>query len=578
MNYKKYMKPYIVAFILGPISMIIEVIGAVFMPKFLQMMMDEGIVGERGTGYVILMGGIMVITAVLMMAGGLGGAYFAIKASSGFCNDLRKDMFLKIQTFSFKNIDEFSTGSLVTRMTNDITQLQNFIIMLMRMALRAPGMLIGATIMAFYYSTSLAGIIAIVIPVLGFTLFLIMKIAFPRFTLMQKKLDKLNTRTQENLTNMRVVKSFVREEFEENKFEESSQDLKDKTLKAMNVVILTMPVMTLATNVTTIAVLLMGGKMLINGTIGVGVLTAFVNYITQILMSLMMLSMLILNSSRTFASVDRIKEVMNTETDIKDNISEGVNSVKKGKIQFKNVFFRYYENSGNVLNDIDFTINPGETVGLIGSTGSGKTSLVSLIPRLYDVSKGEVLIDDVNVKDYNLKDLRNDIGMILQKNILFSGSILDNLKWGKEEASEYEINKVTETSQAKSFIEGFTKGFDTVLGQGGVNVSGGQKQRICIARTLLKSPKIIILDDSTSAVDTATEHKIRKSFKEDYKEITKIIIAQRITSVMDADKIIVIDDGNITGIGKHEELIKGCEEYREIYNIQMKKEDNKNEE
>jgi len=572
-RYWKYVKPYLSAFIIGPILMIVEVIGEVVMPLLLSNIIDNGIVGGRGISYIITMGVTMVITALFMMAGGVGGAYFAIKVSTGFANDLRKDLFNRIQKFSFKNIDQYNTGSLVTRLTNDITQVQNMIQMMLRMALRAPGMLIGALIMAFALNPRLALVILCVIPLLSLTIYLILKVAFPRFTNMQKKLDTLNTTTQENLTNIRVVKSFVREQYEEEKFKKANTDLKESTIKAMKVVIFTMPVMTLAMNITTLAVVWFGGNQIVAGNMTSGVLTAFVNYVIQILMSLIMVSVIILSGSRALASLKRINEILNTEIDLTDdNATRKDIVVQYGKIEFRGVHFKYYkDNEKWVLENINLVINPGETVGIIGSTGSGKSSLVQLIPRLYDADLGEVLVDDVNVKEYSLKNLRNGVGIVLQKNVLFSGTIKENLKWGDEEASDDEIYQYAESAQAHGFITSFEAGYDTELGQGGANLSGGQKQRLCIARALLKRPKILILDDSTSAVDTATEAKIRESFNNELKGTTKIIIAQRISSVIHADKIVVLDDGKITGIGTHEELMENCEAYSEIYYSQMDK-------
>ena len=573
-RYWKYAKPYLPAFIIGPILMIVEVIGEVVMPLLLSRIIDYGVSGGRGISYIIVMGVTMVVTALCMMAGGVGGAYFAIKASTGFANDLRKDLFNQIQKFSFTNIDQYNTGSLITRLTNDITQVQNFLQMMLRMALRAPGMLIGALIMAFVLNAKLALTILCVIPLLSTAIYFIMKIAFPRFSIMQKKLDALNTTIQENLTNIRVVKSFVREKYEEDKFKMSNTDLKESTIKAIKVVIFTMPVMTMAMNITTLAVVWFGGNQVIVGNMTSGLLTAFVNYVVQILMSLMMVSMIILNSSRTLASVKRINEVLYTEIDLTDDEAlHKDKTVKYGKVEFRNVYFKYYKNNEKwVLDNINLVINPGETVGVIGSTGCGKSSLVQLIPRLYDVDRGDVLVDDVNVKDYSLKNLRSGVGIVLQKNVLFSGTIRENLKWGDENTSDDEIYKWAESAQAHGFVTSFEKGYDTELGQGGVNVSGGQKQRLCIARTLLKKPKILILDDSTSAVDTATEAKIRQSFKKELKDTTKIIIAQRISSVIDADRILVLDEGKISGIGTHEELMQSCTTYSEIYYSQMDKE------
>jgi len=572
-KYWKYVEPYLPSFIIGPILMIVEVIGEVTMPFLLSKIIDVGISEGRGVSYIIAMGITMVLTALCMMAGGVGGAYFAIKASSGFANDLRKDLFNKIQEFSFANIDRFNTGSLITRLTNDITQIQNMIQMMLRLALRAPGMLIGALIMAFALNPKLALVILCVMPLLAGGIAFIVKFGFPLFRTMQKKLDMLNTVTQENITNIRVVKSFVREDFEAEKFAKANTDLKEATLRAVKVVIFTMPLMMLAMNVTTIAVVWFGGNQVVAGGMSTGVLTAFINYVVQILMSLMMVSMIILNASRALASAKRIDEVLSTKVDLTDeNALHKDLAVKYGKIEFRNVYFKYYkENEKWVLENINLVVNPGETVGIIGSTGCGKSSLVQLIPRLYDADMGEVLVDDVNVKDYSLKNLRNGVGIVLQKNVLFSGTIMENLRWGDEDADEETVHKFAEIAQAHGFVSSFTKGYETELGQGGVNVSGGQKQRLCIARALLKKPKILIFDDSTSAVDTATEAKIREGLRRELEGTTKLIIAQRISSVIDADKIVVMDDGRIVGMGTHDELLANCETYAEIYYSQMDK-------
>lgn len=581
--YAKYVKPYWYAFILGPVLMIVEVIGEVVMPKLLQLIIDNGI-NINGTGdipYILKIGVLMIITAGLMLLGGVGGAYFSIKASVNFAGDLRQDVFEKVQKFSFANIEKFSTGSLVTRLTNDITNVQNLVAMSLRMMLRAPGMFIGALIMAFMTNARLATVIVIIIPLLSIVLFLIMGKGFPRFKIMQTKIDRLNSVVQENITNARVVKSFVREEREIEKFEDANSDLKDNTLRALKIVIFTMPVMTLAMNITTIAIVWFGGNQILVGDMPIGKLTLFTTYTVQILMSLMFVSFIMIMGSRALASSERIKEVLKTEIDLNDdearaNRNEGkeLPVVKKGSIEFKNVCFRYYKkNKQNVLNNISFKVEPGQTVGIIGSTGSGKTSMVQLIPRLYDVDAGEVLVDGVNVKEYMLDDLRGGVGMVLQKNTLFTGTIEENLRWGDEHAEHSEIERIAGYAQADTFVKSFSDGYDTVLDQGGVNVSGGQKQRLCIARALLKHPKILILDDSTSAVDTATEAIIRNNFMKEIPDTTKLIIAQRISSVIDADKIIVLDDGEIVGEGVHDELIKNCATYQEIYYSQMEKED-----
>ena len=460
-----------------------------------------------------------------------------------------------------------NVAMLVTRLTNDIQQIQNVLMMGLRMAMRAPGMFIGALIMAFMMNARLAVVILVVIPLLTAAIAVILKTAFPRFTAMQKKLDQLNSGIQEALTNVRVIKSFVREEFEEEKFRDMNQDLKNSSLDAMKIVIVTMPVMTLAMNITTLAVVWYGGNIIIAGDMPVGDLTAFTTYIVQILMSLMMLSMVFLQLSRAVASIRRVGEVMDTEIDLTDrDASRKDLAVLKGKVEFKHVSFSYTDNRDEmVLEDINFTAEPGQIIGIIGSTGSGKTTLVQMIPRLYDATKGQVLVDGVDVREYSLKNLREGVGMVLQKNVLFSGTIEENLRWGKEDASMDEIREMAQSAQADSFVTSFTNGYDTDMGQGGVNVSGGQKQRLCIARALLKRPKILILDDSTSAVDTATEARIRQCFNTSLKDTTKIIIAQRIGSVEEADRILVLDEGRLIGQGTHEQLMEECKAYQEIY-------------
>ena len=445
----------------------------------------------------------------------------------------------------------------------------------LRMLLRAPGMLIDGLIMAFIMNARLALVFCVVIPVLCIALALVMRVAFPKFDIMQNKIDALNSRIQENITNQRVVKSFVRDDFEKETFDRANNDLREKTLSAMKVVILTMPIMTLAMNITVMAVVWFGGQQILVGDMPVGDLTAFTTYVTQILMSLMMVSMIMIQGSRALASSKRIREVLDAKIDLNDDAAAHKERlVTSGRIEFRGVGFRYYKkHKHNVLQNISFTANPGEVIGVIGSTGSGKTTLVQLIPRLYDCDEGEVLVDGINVKDYSLDNLRNGVAMVLQKNTLFSGSIMENLRWGDENASDEEVYEMAKAAQADLFVRDFTDGYDMELGQGGVNVSGGQKQRLCIARALLKKPKILILDDSTSAVDTATEAKIRESFSTSLKDTTKIIIAQRITSVENADRILVMDEGCIVGQGTHEELIQNCETYQEIYYSQKDKEE-----
>lgn len=571
-RYKKYITPYLSAFVIGPLMMLTEVAGEVMLPKFMSMIINNG-VASRNVAYIGKMGALMVLTVLFMSVGGILGAYFSAKASIFFTSDMRNDLFGKVQQFSFENIDGYSTGSLVTRLTNDVQQVQNVLMMGLRMALRAPGMFLGALIMAFLMNRRLAAVILIVIPVLLAAIILILKTAFPRFGEMQRRLDRLNSGIQESLTNVRVVKSFVREAHEIEKFSRLNRDLKASSLRALRIVITTMPVMMFAMNVTTLAVVWYGGNIIIAGNMPVGDLTAFTTYIVQILMSLMMLSMVFLQSSRASASMKRINEIFDTETGLNDDNAENKDKkVTEGRVEFKNVSFGYSGENGRkdlVLEGISFTAEPGQTIGIIGSTGSGKTSLVQLIPRLYDVTGGEVLVDGVNVKEYSLKHLREGVGMVLQKNILFSGTIEENLRWGNEDAPMEDVIRFSESAQADPFVKNFKNGYDTEMGQGGVNVSGGQKQRLCIARALLKRPKILILDDSTSAVDTATEAKIRESLYHDLKDTTKIIIAQRISSVQEADQILVLEDGKIIGHGTHEELLKTCETYSEIYTTQI---------
>lgn len=572
-GYGKYAKPYLSAFIIGPCLMILEVLGEIMLPKLMSLIVNYGVAG-RDFGYILRTGLVMAGVAFLMALSGIGGAYFSAKASICFTSDLRRELFAKVQQFSFQNIDDFSTGSLVTRLTNDIQQVQMVMMMVLRLALRAPGMLIGALIMAFIMNYRLAMIILVVIPVLGCVIAAILITAYPRFGVMQTKLDRLNSGIQEALVNVRVIKSFVREDFEKERFRMANEDLQNNSLRALRIVILTMPVMMLAMNVTTLAVVWYGGNLIIGGRMQVGDLTAFTTYIVQILMSLMMLSMVFLQSSRAMASVKRINEVMRTEIQLTDRESgQRDKRVTQGKVEFRKVSFRYGQKEGDeVLTDISFVAEPGQVVGIIGATGSGKTSLVQLIPRLYDVTAGTVLVDDVDVREYSLKNLRDGVGMVLQKNVLFSGTIEENLRWGKEAAKEQELLSFAKAAQADGFVRAFPEGYETDLGQGGVNVSGGQKQRLCIARALLKQPKILILDDSTSAVDTATEAKIRECFRTILKETTKIIIAQRIGSVEEADMILVLDEGRIIGRGRHEELLASCEAYQEIYYSQRDRE------
>lgn len=572
----KYIRPYLPYFILGPICMIVEVVGEVVMPKLLSVVINNADAGTLTVASSVGIGLAMVATALIMMAGGIGGAYFGAKASVNFAADLRSDVYARVQRFSFANIDKFSTGSLVTRLTNDVTQMQNFVNMLLRMALRAPGMMIAALVMAILLRPSLSTVFAVSIPIMLILVGVIIKTGFPLFSRMQEKIDGLNSTVQENITNVRVVKSFVREDHETEKFRRANRGLKDAGMSAMKIMIFMTPITTLIMNITVLIVVLLGAGEVLDtiSPMPVGDLSAFVTYVTQILSSLMMVTFLLMFSSRALASARRIREVLDEEPDITDDTAACPElAVQNGKIEFRDVSFRYYKNSPDrVLDTINLTVEAGQTVGIIGSTGCGKTTLVSLIARLYDADEGEILIDGVNVRDYSLRNLRDGVGMVLQKNTLFSGTVAENLRWGDENATDEEVRTAAAHAEADKFVSAFADGYDTLLEQGGNNVSGGQKQRLCIARALLKKPKILVLDDSTSAVDTATEALIRKAMREDLRGSTKIIIAQRISSVMEADQIVVMNEGRITGVGTHETLLNENEDYREIYYSQMDKE------
>ena len=567
----KYVKPYLSSFILGPLCMIVEVAGDILMPLLLGLIIDKGEAGTLSVGWSIGIACAMIGIVVLMLLGGVGGAYFGSKASVNFATDLRRDVYEKVQKFSFANIDKFSTGSLVTRMTNDVTQLQNFVNMLLRMALRAPGMIIGGIIMAIILRPSLAVILGITMPLMIIFILLLMTISFPRFGALQKKIDKLNSTVRENVTNVRVVKSFVREDYEKDKFRVANDELREGGMSAVKVVIWMGPVMNIFMYASVVAVLWFGSAEVLYSGMSLGNLSMFVMFTTMILSSLMMVTMLLMTASRALASGKRICEVLDETIDLTDEFASlPEKKVESGDIEFRNVSFRYYKNNDEkVIDSINLKIRSGSTVGVIGSTGCGKTTLVSMIPRLYDVDEGEVLVDGVNVKDYSLVNLRDGISIVLQKNLLFSGTVAENLRWGNMEATDEEIRTASIHSAADKFLSTFKDGYDTVLDKGGTNLSGGQKQRVCIARALVKKPKILILDDSTSAVDTATERQIQSALANEYSDCTKIIIAQRISSVKDAEMIIVMNEGVVTGVGTHDELLENNAEYSEIYYSQM---------
>lgn len=560
--------------ILGPLLAIIDVFGEIVQPMLMSDIVDIGI-RNQDTHYILKMGALMIGLSIVAIVGGVGNVYFSSKSSVGFASELRQGLFKKIQEFSFSNIDTFSSASLVTRLTNDINTLQQVVMMSLRLLIRAPLMLVCAVIFALQINKELTIIIAVAIPVLSFAIFFIMKKGIPYFTKMQQKLDRVNAAIQENLTNIRVVKSFVRSDFEEEKFSVANRDLMDMSVKASTIVVLIMPVMMLIMNVSIVAVVWFGGNKVMKGDLQVGQLMSFISYITQILIALMLLSMTIMMFSRASASSKRILEVLDTDVDIKDTFTANAENfhIKKGGVEFRDVCFKYKSESDFfVLKDINLKAAPGELIAIIGATGSAKTSLVQLIPRLYDVTEGEILIDGIDVRNYSLKHLREATATVLQKNVLFSGTIKSNLKWGKPDASDEEIIAAAKDAQAHDFIISFPQQYETLLGQGGVNLSGGQQQRLCIARALLKQPVILILDDSTSAVDTATEAKIRTALQENHNNTTTFIIAQRISSIETVDRIVILDDGRIIGVGTHDELIKTNAVYQEIYQSQQQNE------
>lgn len=568
-----YAKQYAKYLIGCPIVMIGEVVMETIIPLMIAKLIDDAIPFAESTGNisrVLLYGGLMVLMALCSMGFGMAGARLSALGGMGFGKNLRTALFDKIQTFSFKNIDKFSTASLVTRITTDVNQTQNTIMMLVRMGFRAPIMFAMALVLALRLNASLTLVLAVAIPVLGLSIFLIMSNAHPRFMKMMKKYDALNASVQENLISIRVVKAFVRSEFEKEKFGEATDDLMKTQRSAERLVTLNGPIMQMIVNSCIIVVLWLGTRQIVGNNMQVGELFSFITYIVQILSSLMMLSFLFLSIVMSRASMSRIVEVLEDEPDI-HNPDQPLMQVTSGEIEFDHVGFSYAGDPDNlVLQDVNLHIRSGETIGIIGGTGSAKTTLVSLIPRLYDVTCGSLKVGGRDVRDYDMHVLRDNVAMVLQKNVLFSGSIASNLRWGNENATDEELTAACQAAAADEFIRSFPDGYQTDLGQGGVNVSGGQKQRLCIARALLKKPRIMILDDATSAVDTATDARIREALRTAMPETTKIIIAQRITSVMDADRVVVLHDGRITDVGTHDELLKTSEIYRDVYLSQQK--------
>lgn len=550
-------------------GMIIEAICELSLPKIANLVYNYVNTDGARISHTILYGLLMLLLAIIGLCGGLATMKSSSIASQRFSYRLRGDVYNKVSSFSFKNIDSFSTSSLTTRLTNDVTALQNTLMMGLRMFFRAPALMIVAAVLAFRINHRLSLVLIFLLPVIFIIIILGLKFGFPLFQRMQKKIDNVNRVVQENLIGIRVVKAFVREDREKKKFHAASDDLAKQGATAAGIVVTLMPVLMLMMNAVIIYIYYKGAHDAAAGLMDVGEISVLSSYIVQVLMNIMMVSMLFIMFARAKACGDRVVEVLDTEIDIKNPENPYIPENPKGEVEFKNVSFGYHEGD-RVLDDINLKAEAGSVIGIIGSTGCGKSSLVNLIPRLYDVTGGELLIDGVNVKEYDLKALRDITGVVLQKNVLFSGTIKENIKWGKPDASDEEIIEACKWAQADDFVMSQPDGYDTDLSQGGLNLSGGQKQRLCIARAMIKSPKILILDDSTSAVDTATEAKIRESFYSALKDTTVFIIAQRISSVKDADKIVVIDEGRIKGVGKHSELLESNEIYKEIYQTQQK--------
>ena len=567
----KYVKEYKKSAILTPIFVILEVVMEVIIPLLMAQIIDVGI--QNGdVKYILEIGGLLIVSAILSLTFGMLSGRFAAKASAGYAKNLRKEMFHKVQDYSFENIDKFSTSSLVTRMTTDVTNVQMAFQMIIRILVRGPIMMIFALLMVISISSKLSLVFFVAIPVLGFILFYIARKAHPNFEKVFKKYDKLNRVVQENVSAIRVVKAYVREDHEKEKFKEVNGEVYSYFKKAEKIIAFNGPVMQFTIYACILLISWIGSQLIVGGAMGTGELSSIITYAWQILSSLMMLSFVFVMIIMAQSSAERILEVIEEEPTLK-NKEKTVKEVKDGSIKFENVSFRYSDEQDEntyALENINLDIKPGETIGIIGGTGSSKSSLVQLIPRLYDVTKGSVKVGGVDVRDYDIETLREEVAMVLQKNVLFSGTIAENLRWGKQDADQEELEEVCKLAQADGFIKEFPSKYDTVLDQGGTNVSGGQKQRICIARAILKQPKILILDDSTSAVDTKTDALIRKAFREKIPNTTKIIIAQRISSIEDADKIIVLNEGKIDGIGTSEELLKTNNIYKEVYESQMK--------
>jgi len=568
-KYWQILKKYRASLWLSPLLVLIGVVSETIQPYYMARIVDDGVM-QSDLSVITETGILMVVVSILGLIASVINIYVSSKASIGFGTDLRTELFQKIQQLAFPDIDYFSSASLITRLTTDVTRIQQVIMMSMRIMLRAPMMLVMAIFFIIHINTDLALILTASIPLLVISVYLILRKGFPFFLIVQQKIDALNAVVRENLINIRVVKSFVREDFETQKFVRSSDDLRDMVIKASNIIVTLFPVMQLILNLSILAILWFGGVKVMSGQLQVGELISFVNYLMQVLMALMMLSMVIMTYARASASSKRIVEVLNKEPSLTDT-REGLqdeNHIRQGSVTFDNVSFRYSGGETDVLKQIDFEARPGETIAVVGMTGSGKSSMLQLIPRLYDVTEGEVRIDGLNVKDYSLDELHNKVGVVLQKNELFTGTIIENLRWGNPEATVEEVEEAARAAEAHGFITSFAEGYNTVLGRGGVNVSGGQKQRLCIARALLRKPRILILDDSTSAVDSETELKIRSNLNRLLAETTLFIITQRIHTMQSADRVIVLEDGEIDAMGTPDELMEKSMIYREIFNSQ----------
>lgn len=568
----RYLRPHWTAALLAPLLMLLEVAMDLLQPMLMASIIDRGVM-QNDTAHILSTGLLMLGAAAIGLLGGLGCTIYSSIASQRFGADLRRDLFRKVQSLSFRNLDDISTGSLITRLTSDIVQLQTMVQMLLRIFVRSPFLAIGSMIMAVIISPKLAIILAIAVPLLFVVMFFLIRATLPLFATVQKKLDKVNTVLKENFAGIRVSKAFVRAGYEKDRFHDANQDFTQVSVKTQRIVALNMPILTMILNVSIVAVLWFGGKDAIGGSFEVGSLVAFINYVTQVLFSVSSVAMMLVRISTAKVSADRIQEVMRTESEIVNEVQPATDAYKQGEIMFERVTFSYNsEMQKPVLRDISFKVRPGQHVAIMGATGSGKTSLVSLLPRLYDVTSGQIRIDGTDVRRMELSALRERIGIVLQESILFTGTIRDNIRYGKPDASDEEVMASAKAAQAHDFITSMPDGYDTVLGQRGVNLSGGQKQRISIARALLLQPAILILDDSTSAIDTGTESRLRKELARLMKDRTCLMIAQRISSVIDADLILVLDDGELIAKGTHHELLASCEVYQDIYRSQFGKE------